>query len=165
MTDWTEPAWNRKKRTMNIQSSTVSRDSDFCLQRSLTDTCEHHKWSIFLSVYGEHASRDSTLKCWEHLVTTCYTLCSNNLRKYLTSQYRGAAVKPFTGQRHITVWLTVTSHSRFWVLRAAWGISCSAREPDSCNLECGDRKDGGGNEAFNPVLNEKSWMWVAYHCG
>lgn len=98
--------WTRLKQEEDHNEYFITRH-----RLLFTEITYGHMWTsqavhLSLSVYGVHALRDSTPKCWEHLVTTCYTLCGNNLRKYLTSQHQGAAVKPFAGQRHVTVWLT-----------------------------------------------------------
>lgn len=134
----------------------MTQSSDLCLQRSLTDTSENHKRPIFVSVYGVHATGDSKPQCWRHYGSIwswsphaihSAAIILENISPHISQSCRKALHWLKT---HNSV-IKGTSHSRFWVLRAAWGISCSAREPDSCSLECGDRRDGGGNEAFNPV--------------
>lgn len=47
-----EQQTNNKEQVSNISSWTVAHSNDL---RSLTDTGENHKWSIFVSVYGVHA--------------------------------------------------------------------------------------------------------------
>lgn len=93
---------------------------------------------------------------WSRSPILCAAIIFGNIWP-LMSQSSSKAIHCFKTNKNV---INGTSHSRFWVLRVAWGISCSARGPESCSLECGDRRDGGGNEAFNPVC-EKRWTWVA----